>query len=107
MSGWRLLTEGPRPPAPAAGWFAAAGALDALTVPMHVYVGELDTVTPVGQAIHVKSAPADVDFRVVPKAGHFSFMNVPTPGTAEDEAFDRDRFLTDLAQTTVEFATAC
>jgi pimeloyl-ACP methyl ester carboxylesterase len=92
--------------APAAGWFAAPNALDAVTVPMLVYAGELDTVTPVEQAIHLKDAPTKVDLRIVPKAGHFSFMNTPPPGTADDDAFDRDRFLTDLAQTTMEFATA-
>lgn len=92
--------------APAAGWFAAPGALDAVTLPLLVYAGELDTITPVEQAIHLKSAPAEVDLRVVPKAGHFSFMHTPPPGTADDDAFDRGRFLTDLAQTTMEFATA-
>lgn len=91
--------------APAAGWFAAPNALDAVTVPILVYAGELDTVTPVEQAIHLKDAPAKVDLRIVPKAGHFSFMNTPPPGTTDDDAFDRDRFLTDLAQTTMEFAT--
>ncbi len=92
--------------APAAGWFAAPGALDAVTVPMLVYAGELDAVTPVEQARHLTSAPAAVDLRVVPKAGHFGFMHLPPPGTAEDPAFDRDRFLADLAQATLEFATA-
>ncbi|MFI0815950.1 alpha/beta hydrolase family protein [Streptomyces sp. NPDC021098] len=90
---------------PAAGWFAAPGALDAVTAPMLVYAGEMDTVTPVEQAIHLKSAPAQVDLRVVPGAGHFSFMNSPPPGTVEDQGFDRPRFLADLAQATMEFAT--
>jgi pimeloyl-ACP methyl ester carboxylesterase len=92
--------------APAAGWFAAPGALDAVTAPMLVYTGEMDTVTPVEQASRLQSAPAQVDLRVVPGAGHFSFMNTPPPGTVENENFDRARFLTDLAQATVEFALA-
>jgi pimeloyl-ACP methyl ester carboxylesterase len=92
--------------APAAGWFAAPGALDAVTAPVLVFAGELDTVTPVEQAIHLKSAPTEVDVRIVPNAGHFSFMNTPPPGTADDDAFDRDPFLTDLAQRTLDFATA-
>ncbi|WP_116201817.1 alpha/beta hydrolase family protein [Amycolatopsis circi] len=92
--------------APAAGWFAAPGALDAVTVPMLVYAGELDTVTPVEQATHLTSAPAEVDLHIVPKAGHFSFMHTPPPGTTDDAAFDRDAFLIDLARTTLEFATA-
>jgi len=91
--------------APAVGWFQAPGALDAVTVPILVYVGESDEVTPVAQALHLRTAPAQVDVRVVPRAGHFSFMNVPPPGTSEDPAFDRDQFLTDVADATTEFAT--
>lgn len=79
--------------APAAGWFAAPGALDAVTAPILVYAGEKDTVTPVEQAILLKRAPAPVDLRVVPAAGHFSFMHTPPPGTAEDESFDRGQCL--------------
>ncbi|MFI5977782.1 alpha/beta hydrolase [Streptomyces sp. NPDC051452] len=89
---------------PAAGWFAAPGALDAVTAPMLVFAGERDTVTPVEQANHLKSASAQVDLRVVPGAGHFSYMDTPPPGTVEDEGFDRARFLTDLAHSTTAFA---
>ncbi|WP_410626945.1 alpha/beta hydrolase family protein [Amycolatopsis sp. cmx-8-4] len=92
--------------APAAGWFAAPGALDAVKAPTLVYAGELDTVTPVEQAVNLKNASAQVDLRIVPGAGHFSFMNTPPPGTAEHEGFDRARFLTELAQATTEFAIA-
>lgn len=92
--------------APAAAWFAAPGALEAVTAPMLVYVGGKDTVTPVEQAIRLRSASAQVDLRVVPGAGHFSFMNTPPPGTVENEGFDRAQFLTDLAQATTEFAVA-
>lgn len=92
--------------APAARWFAAPGALDGVTAPMLVYAGELDTVTPIEQAMHLKNAPTQVDVRIVPRAGHFSFMNTLPPGIAEDDAFDRDRFLEDLAQATTEFCTA-
>jgi pimeloyl-ACP methyl ester carboxylesterase len=93
--------------APATGWFAAPGALAAVTAPMLVYAAELDTVTPVDQAILLKSAPADVDLRIVANAGHFSFMNSPPPDLADDgDAFDRDQFLRDLAQATLEFVLA-
>ncbi|MFV8053620.1 alpha/beta hydrolase family protein [Mycobacterium sp. 48b] len=92
--------------APAAGWFAAPGALDAVTAPMLVYVGELDTVTPAEQALQLKNARADVDLRVVPNAGHFSFMHQPPPGVVEDVAFDRDAFLADLARATLDFVTS-
>ena len=92
--------------APATGWFAAPGALDAVTAPALVYAAELDTVTPVEQALLLKHAPAEVEVRIVPKAGHFSFMHRPPPGTAEDPAFDRSGFLTGLAQSTLDFALA-
>lgn len=89
--------------APSAGWFAAPGSLDAVTAPMLVYAGGRDTVTPVDQVSHLKSARAEVDLRIVAQAGHFSFMNTPPPGVVEDDAFDRDRFLDDIAQATLEF----
>jgi pimeloyl-ACP methyl ester carboxylesterase len=92
--------------APAVGWFAAPGALDAVTATMLVYAGDNDTITPVEQIMLVKNAAAPVDLRVVPGAGHFSFMDTPPPGTAETEGFDRAQFLTELAQATAEFATA-
>lgn len=92
--------------APAAAWFQAPGALDDVTAPMLVYAGELDVVTPVTQILHLMTAPAQVDVRIVPGAGHFSFMNVPPPGTFENVAFDRGRFLEQLADATTEFLTA-
>jgi pimeloyl-ACP methyl ester carboxylesterase len=91
--------------APAAGWFAAPGALDEMTVPALVYAGELDAVTPSEQALHLKSAPAPVEVRIVPGAGHVSFMNVPPPGATEDARLDRDRFLAELAAATLTFLT--
>lgn len=48
--------------APATGWFAAPGALDAVTAPMLVFAGEMDTVTPVEQAVRLKSAPLGSTF---------------------------------------------
>ncbi|NUR26512.1 MAG: hypothetical protein HOV83_11805 [Catenulispora sp.] len=94
--------------APASGWFAAPGALDQVTAPMLVFAGERDAVTPVGQISCLTKAPPPVDLRVVPKAGHFSFMNTPPPNAVEDEdeAFDREAFLGDLARATAEFVLA-
>lgn len=89
--------------APATGWFAAPGALDAVTAPMLVFAGDRDTVTPVQQAVLLKQAAAPVDVRVVPGADHFSFMNTRPPGTADPAGFDRETHLRDLAQATLEF----
>ncbi len=91
---------------PAVGWFAAPGALDAVTVPTLVYAGELDRITPVEQIRGLTKAPAPVEITVVPGAGHFSFMNTPPPGLTEDPAFDRNRFLVQLARETQQFLDA-
>ena len=92
--------------APASGWFAAPGALDAVKTPTLVYAGELDSVTPPGQIAVLKNAPADVDFRIAPKAGHFAFMNTPPPGMLDPDGFEREVFLAELARVTTEFVLA-
>jgi pimeloyl-ACP methyl ester carboxylesterase len=91
---------------PAAGWFQGPGALDEVKTPMLVYAGELDPVVPPAQAEILKTAPADVDLRVVPGAGHFSFVHVPPPGIPEDPAFDRSRFLARMVEETFEFVSS-
>lgn len=90
--------------APPAGWFAPPGALDGMTVPTLVYAGSADTAAPVAQVSVLRGAPGPVDLRVVPGAGHLSFMHTLPPGVAEDPAFDRPRFLTTLVEETVEFS---
>lgn len=42
----------------------------------------------------------------VPREPRFQFMHSPPPGSSEDSEFDRDRFLIDLAQATLEFVIA-
>jgi pimeloyl-ACP methyl ester carboxylesterase len=89
--------------APAAGWFAAPGALDAVTAPMLVFTGDLDTVTPAEQVACLQQAPAPVDLRTVPGADHFSFMNTRPPGTADPAGLDREAHLQELTRATSEF----
>jgi pimeloyl-ACP methyl ester carboxylesterase len=91
---------------PAADWFAAPGALDAVTTPMLVYVGELDDFVPASSVEVLKSAPAEVDLRVVPGAGHFSFVHVPPPGMEEEPGFDRERFLAEMVDETLGFVSS-
>ncbi|ANZ38944.1 hypothetical protein BBK82_25620 [Lentzea guizhouensis] len=88
--------------APAAGWFAAPGALDGVVAPMLVYAGSADTVTPVAQVEVLRQAAA-VDLRVVPGAGHFSFMHTLPPGAAEEPDFDRSAFLAEMVAETSAF----
>ncbi|MGW4212265.1 alpha/beta hydrolase family protein [Lentzea sp. NPDC004789] len=90
--------------APAAGWFAAPRALDGVGVPMLVFAGSADVVTPVSQAELLLGAPGPVDLRVVPGAGHFSFMHTLPPGVAEESGFDRAGFLAEMVEATVEFS---
>lgn len=72
-------------------------------MPILAYVGELDTFVPASEVEVLKTAPAEVDLRIVPKAGHFSFVHVPPPGMDEDPEFDRDRFLARMVDETYEF----
>jgi predicted dienelactone hydrolase len=63
--------------APATGWYMGEGALAAVTVPIFVRTGDEDIWTPpIHGEIVERGVPdrAKVDLRVVPRAGHFSFM---------------------------------
>jgi len=89
--------------APAADWFTAPGALSDVSAPMLVYAAELDTVTPAEEVELLKNAPVPVDLRVIPKAGHFSFMHALPPGVVENSEFDRDAALARIADETLQF----
>lgn len=88
--------------APAAFWYAPPGSLSGVRVPILMLTGELDQITPVSIASFVKRdvAPALVEHRVVPKAGHFSFLGPFPPemrrtdfAPSQDPAgFDREAF---------------
>jgi hypothetical protein len=54
----------------------------------------------------LRDAPGPVDLRVVPGAGHFSFMHTLPPGVSEDPAFDRDAFLARMVEETFEFVSS-
>lgn len=89
--------------APAAGWFKSEGALSEVSVPVMIFSGEKDAVTP---AFHAKIIadglpdPARLTQQVVPNAGHFSFLtpfppHMKTPGflpANDPEGFDRAAF---------------
>lgn len=89
--------------APAAGWFRAPGALAAVSARMLVFAGERDQITPVEDVSCLTAAPVDVDLRVVPGAGHFSFMDVLPPGVDDHLGAERDVLLTRLAADTLRF----
>jgi pimeloyl-ACP methyl ester carboxylesterase len=70
---------------------------------MLVYAAELDTVTPAEEVELLKNAPVPVDLRVIPKAGHFSFMHALPPGVVANSEFDRDAALARIADETLQF----
>lgn len=49
------------------------------------------------------NAPVPVDMRMVPRAGHFSFMHTLPPGVAENNEFDRVAALTRISEETLQF----
>lgn len=85
--------------APPTGFYGAPGALDGMHVPVMAWAGTEDAIKPTDQAKFFRDALGNrvpLDLRVAEGAGHYSFMNVPPPGTTEPLA-DRDAFLEHLA----------
>lgn len=94
--------------APATGWFARPGALDAVRTPVLAWAGSEDTITPPAQAElleRVLGTRVSLDLRITEGAGHFSFMNTPPPGTTEPLS-DRAAFLAELQAEVCAFATS-
>lgn len=72
--------------APPTGFFQAPGALDAVRVPVLVWVGSADDITPPKQSEWLAQAMRgwqNVDVRITDGAGHFSFMDQLPPKTVE------------------------
>lgn len=91
--------------APPTGFFQAPGALDAIRVPVRVWAGSQDVVTPPAQAELLRErlgGRVPVELKIVDGAGHFSFMNVLPPQVA-DPLPERDAFLATLAEEIGEF----
>lgn len=88
---------------PAAGWFAGPASLAEVRAEMLVYAAEFDDVTPPEEIAVLQNAPVAVDMRVVPNAGHFSFIHTPPPGVTERGGFDRNAMLNDIADETINF----
>ncbi len=99
--------------APATAWFVAPGALQNVHVPLLLYAGGRDTITPRWQAqllLDCVPEPGKVELRMADQAGHYSFLSFPEsmrrPGFApmEDAAgFDRPAFQQRLCAEIVEF----
>jgi pimeloyl-ACP methyl ester carboxylesterase len=90
---------------PPTGFFKAPGALDGVSIPIQVWAGTKDAITPPSQAEFLESAieNSSVELHVVEGAGHFSFLNTLPPQVADPLA-DRETFLKSLAVEVSSFA---
>ena len=88
---------------PATPWFMAAGSLSGVRLPILLWTGEKDDITPEFHADLVKAGVPDkalIEHRVAANAGHFSFLSpfpapMKNPGflpSQDPEGFDRERF---------------
>jgi len=94
--------------APPTGFFQAPGALDAVRVPVLVWAGSEDDITPPRQSEWLAQAmPASqpVDLRITRGAGHFSFMDSAPPNTTEPLA-DKHEFIREYASEISRFLAA-
>jgi pimeloyl-ACP methyl ester carboxylesterase len=93
--------------APALGFFEAPNALDSMHVPLELWTGTEDALSPPAASQRLARAlPSQVrrDLHVAQGAGHFSFMHVGPPNAVEPLA-DKAAFLTDLVRDVVSKTT--
>lgn len=89
------------------GWFQAPGALEAVSIPIMVWAGSKDEVTPPAQAQFLKETlepRVPVDMRIVADAAHCSFMSELPPGVV-DTLPQRDSVLAEMAAEVARFVT--
>lgn len=100
--------------APATGWYVNEGSLAAVSVPILMRSAERDEFTLAEHAALVVRGvrdPARVDHRVVPNAGHFSFLTPFPPAMVRPDflpahdppGFDRAAFQRELGDEVVTF----
>ncbi len=70
--------------APALFWFVEESFAD-VRLPVRIFCGELDTVTPPTHGELVQRAMGGVENTVVPRAGHYSFLSVFPPALVRPE----------------------
>ena len=72
--------------APPTGFFQAPGALDSLAIPVEVWVGSEDSITPPTQSQYLSTAASEhhpISIHIAKGAGHFSFMDNGPPHMTE------------------------
>lgn len=91
--------------APPTDFFRRPGALRRINMPVKIWVGANDTITPPAQShflMNALTSQASVALQLDPDAGHFTFMNELPPNVREPHP-DRDTFLAGLADEIAEF----
>lgn len=102
--------------APASVWFMDKEALNGVSIPILLLVGEKDEITPYFHAqIILEGVPdkAKIRHRVVENAGHFSFLspfpapmaNAAFPPSQDPSGFDRESFHHELNKEILDFLT--
>ena len=84
---------------PPTDFFQVPNSLDAVVIPVQVWAGSLDTITPPQQIEILKHAlpkQTSLDVQIIEGAGHFSFMN-NLPPNVFDPMKNRDEFLATLS----------
>jgi predicted dienelactone hydrolase len=101
--------------APATPWFRLPGALAGVRLPILMRSGERDQIAPPGYMtpIVLGGLPAEtpIDHRVVPNAGHYSFLSPwppalrspALPPSQDPPGFDREAFMAELGDEVAAF----
>ena len=94
--------------APPTDFFRRPGALQAVTLPIRVWVGTKDSITPPAQAQFLREVLAlqgPIEICLDEGAGHFSYMDELPPNVTDSHP-DRGKFLASLANDVGQFVMA-
>jgi pimeloyl-ACP methyl ester carboxylesterase len=94
--------------APPTDFFRRPGALKSVRVPIRIWVGAKDSITPPAQAQFLKEAlsfQAPIDVCIDEEAGHFSYMDELPPNITDSHP-NRSAFLASLANDVGRFVIA-
>ena len=94
--------------APPTDFFRRPGALQRIKVPIKIWVGANDVITPPAQSrflVDALAAQASVAVQVDPDAGHFTYMDELPPNAPEPHP-DRNTFLAGLVDEIAAFLVA-